>query len=244
MHVLGSAGITGSSIGGAGSTILLTIAANTNNYNIRTQAGSPLGSASVTVVVNSGIIVSSNGFGAAMTTGTNWGAGSTILIVNHGYIEGFGGAGNGGVGGDAILITKDISIDNSDGYIRGGGGGGAQGAAAATNNVSGGGGGGGQGNVGGAAGPASGGFYPGTAGTAGSRIAPGSGGSGGNTLIGRGGSGGGGGGWGQPGEPCGINSEGVGGFIGGSAGYAVRLSGHLVSWLGGNNLTQVKGKVE
>lgn len=117
-------------LGGGKPLIILTISANTSAYNIRTAAGSPAYACDVVVTVNSGIIVSASGgvgsgSGQAMVTGSGWAATTTLKLINNGYIEGFGGNGFDGDGGDAISLSYALTIDNTNGYIRGGGGGGA-----------------------------------------------------------------------------------------------------------------------
>jgi hypothetical protein len=242
-------------LGNSGSGgVNLTIAANTSNYDVFSAAGSPSGVVQVTVTVAAGVIVNDatrSGFALKTTApgvGGGWAPGSTVSIVNQGFIEGFGGNGNSGSGGAAILLGIDTTIDNTNGYIRGGGAGGAIGPDG--NGVvtqGGGGGGGGQGNPGGGAGVASsgGGFgVSGTNGTAGSRTARGGGGAGANNGSGSfGGSGGGGGSWGAPGDSS-TRSSSSNGFVStGVPGNAIKLQGHAVTWTGGFNSTQVKGTV-
>jgi len=120
----------------------LTIAANTQNYNIRSAAiaagWDEVTPANVTVVINAGVYVgasSTANFG--ITTGS-FPAGSVITIVNNGYIVGCGGAGgqggskygSGGSGGSAISMNYPVTIQNN-GSIFGGGGGGGGGAGSA-----------------------------------------------------------------------------------------------------------------
>lgn len=153
------------------SVVNLVISANTQNYNIFTAAGSPAGVATVTVTINSGVIVGSSGTSAAaLVTGSGWASGSTISIVNNGKIIGAGGAGGtstggsgspGGLGGPAINLTYPVTITNGSGNIYGGGGGGGGGGGFVASDgafqswcVGGGGGGGGAGSVGGALGSA------------------------------------------------------------------------------------------
>jgi hypothetical protein len=240
-------------MGNRRTVLSLAINANTNDYNIRTAAGSPATAVDVVVTVASSIIVGNSGFpsGVAMITGSGWVTGSTITLVNNGFIEGFGGAGFDGDGGNAMSLTWPITIDNTNGYIRGGGGGGAFGLPMGPTNpalsgAGGGGAGGGQGNPGGghSAGDTN---YAvvGTDGTDGSRSSPGSGGNGGaNSFYGNyGGGGGGGGAWGDAGSNANLNGAGFGNTNTGAAGKAINTAGNAVTWLGGNNSSQVKGAV-
>lgn len=177
----------------------------------------------------------------------------------------------GNSGGDAVLLDMDISVDNSHGRIFGGGGGGS-GACGLTFSWSfytmhapGGGGGGGQGayisdgGAGGLAGVfAGGGGSTSTAGATGYQggyAAPGMGGmggmagpatdytSGGGTGGGGlGDSGGSGGQWGADGVTTYRAADGFS-VPGGAAGRAIRLNGKALTWVGGNNVNQVKGAV-
>ena len=186
------------------------------------------------------------------------GAGGSAGDTTYGYSA-------GASGGDAISTNVALTIDNTDGEIFSGGGGGGGGGQCTRSNVlaCGGSGGGGRGQVGGAAGTKGGCFaganYPnGTAGAAGSVNGPGGGGAG--TSSGyypnaysapyycTSGTGGAGGDWGQAGSPSTASIlDGAVQYparIGGSGGYAVRLSGGSVSWLGGNTAARVKGFVQ
>jgi hypothetical protein len=189
-------------------------------------------------------------------------AGSTLKIVNAGKMLGQGGTGgNGGVGsnagtagsagGAAIKFESTaamadasaipLTIDNTSGYIAGGGGGGGGGGgtlAGGGGGGQGGGGGGGQGGGSGGSGYASGSdagwsipysyFVTGGAGD----------------PFGPAGQGRSGGQWGGDGQEGDAGTDGAGG-AGGAAGKAVDKNGRSVSitWLGGNNSTQVKGAV-
>lgn len=257
-------------------TITLTISANTNDYNIFTEAGSPTSPVNVEVTINGGVTVGATSTSnAAIDTGT-LPAGSYVTITNNGDIIGAGGAGgqpdglvssgsncpsdgsaqNGGDGGDAINAQLDITIDNTSGNIFGGGGGGGGGGIATFIRLAtdidiccGGGGGGGAGNNGGGGGLPSQHtsctnitFYDGTSGSSGSTVG-GAGGSGGCGPSNCGADGSDGGGYGENGIDGNAASSGsVGGeTLGGAAGKAVELNGNSITWLGGNNPTQVKG---
>ena len=131
--------------------IALTIAANTNNYNIFTNKGGSYvaGKSNVTLTINSGVTIGSTSTGAfALDTGTGWASGDAITIINNGAVRGRGGnGGNGGVvicnsgggqgattnatsggaGGDALRAQFATSITNNGTFAGGGGGGGGGG---------------------------------------------------------------------------------------------------------------------
>lgn len=108
----------------------------------------------VTITINAGIyIYSTNVSNPAFDMGGTFPDGSVINVTNNGYIYGHGGAAgngsggtwsnssatgiadwrdlgngnNGSNGGTAFKATDDISIDNTNGEIKGGGGGGGGG---------------------------------------------------------------------------------------------------------------------
>ena len=244
-------------------TIRVNITSDTSNANIFTLAGSPNYKCNVICTIGSGVkVISASAILPSLTTGSGWIPGSTLKIVNNGNIYGAGGGGgNGGSvsyptanagapgndGGDAIDAQIDITVDNTNGNIYGGGGGGGGGG---SNHAGGGndcypgsGGGGGRGNNGGGAGPkgtASGCVFNYAAydGSVGSETSAGAGGA----AVGTAGAGGNGGDWGQAGAPGETTSRASGG-AGGAGGYAIRLNGNSVTWLGGNNSSQVKGGV-
>ncbi len=247
----------------------LTISSDTANYNIAAAAGNPSSATNIVLTINSGVKVYSNSAStAALDTGSLL-AGSTVKIVNNGYIIGAGGNGGqaentnctgdptGFSGGNAVNLTVTTTIDNTNGYIfAGGGGGGGGGPGRATyppcySGFAGGGGGGGAGNIGGGGG-AGGTNEPNTAfnGTTGSTGGA-SGGAGGTGYVFSGERYGGNGGvGGEYGMPGGTGASGrflevvYPGGSGGSAGKAINLNSNTVTWLGGNNGTQVKGAVQ
>lgn len=252
--------------GHGGGTWTLTLSANEANVNIKTKLEALYGSMSSAVVavvtINSGVeIYSSTGSGyPAMQTGTSWPSGSTLKIVNYGKIRGAGGDGAGpGIpgwyGGDALSLGISVTIDNTSvGNIFGGGGGGGQGGQITSHSgeVGGGGGGGGQGDNGGGGGAhaTAGITYPGEDGYAGAETHYGEGGNGGVNASGsyNGGKGGYGGGWGTAGTSgysatVGGVPGGGGVTAGGAAGKAIDKNGKTVTWIAGNNATQVKGAV-
>ena len=83
-------------------SIPLTISANTQNYNLFTQANaSPLyvaGSSDVTLTIQPGVLVGSSSTGAyALNIPSSFTTGDTVTVVNNGVVIGRGG--NGGSGG-------------------------------------------------------------------------------------------------------------------------------------------------
>jgi hypothetical protein len=236
-------------------TVNLTIAANTANYNIFTAAGSPSGVANVTVTVNSGVVVYGSGFNTttlsyytAMDTGTGWASGSTITLINNGTISGQPGFGAGGVsavsagnpGGTGYIglaAQTPITITNN-GIIAGGGGGGGSGGGrgGGSNGSSGDGGDGGGGNT--TTGAGSQGLTNATGAGAGgnalgSTLRYGNDGGSGSTTGG--GGGGGGGYWGHPGGIGGTASTSAGGSSG-KAGAAYTGSSNITWAVTGTRL--------
>jgi len=125
--------------------VAVTISADTTNFNLRSFLNATYGDYSsvptdVTVTINSGVKVYSTSTGtAAFDTGSSWEGTSTITIVNNGSIIGRGGDGANGLygapyppysgsagsaGGNAINLTRNITINNGSGNVWGGGGGG------------------------------------------------------------------------------------------------------------------------
>ena len=234
--------------------INLTISTDQTSYNIKSQAGNPTVASLIIVTVNSGIRIAHIKSGALVT-------GTKIRIINNGCIFGDGGPGGnggnsqatvinpgsvGGAGGIAIemeVSSLALEIDNTNGYILGGGAGGKGGDSAwhPLGDAAGGGGGGGAG----------GGVF-GDAGTGGSGTPFAQNGSsshlphwnvsywddgfpGGSNEIGLGGAGG---------HDFYVDgAAGANGGAYGTSGKAVHLNGNPITWLGGNNSTQVKGAV-
>lgn len=224
----------------------LTISADTMEYNLFTAAGSPIVDTIVNLTINgTGGAVSGAG-GKIVVGSTNslypglvvsgFTTGSTINIINNGYIVGHGGAGgeggeitwsNGGNGGAAISLGNNVNIDNTNGYIYGGGGGGGSNTTYDFDYANGG---GGQGYFGGTVTS-----YNGN--TAGIFTAIGNRGTYGAIEVyysGYGGS------WGSAGTNGSFDDNGT---VAGSGGNAIILNGKSVTWLGGNNGSQVKGAV-
>lgn len=224
----------------------LTISANTQNYDVYTQASaSPLyvaGTSDVTLTINPGILVGSSSTGTyALSIPGSFNPGDTVTVVNDGVVLGRGGnGGNGGsapsggggagaTGGNAVYVNFPTVITNNGTLAGGGGGGGGGGrgrvytpappkGTASVTWYGGGGGGGGAGYPGGSGG--SGGSspsgYPGVPGSSGSTTGGGAGGNG----PGPAGSGGSGGGRGANGNAGGAGtSPTVPGGAGGTRGY-------------------------
>lgn len=146
-----------------------TIAANVTNYDLFTALGGPTAPVTLTVTVNSGVLVTSNDAAKPAFDTSRLHPDSVVTIVNNGTICGHGGAGGdttdvvGRPGGDAINLGCNAVIENN-GQISGGGGGGtAADLRPYTGQIYGGG--GGQGRVGGAGGAGTGGS--GSSGTSG-----------------------------------------------------------------------------
>lgn len=143
----------------------VTIASNSNNYNLKTAAISagwdqtlPL---DANITVNSGVYISSTSTAvAAFDTGSTFPDGSTLTLINNGLILGRGGNGGagtgwplraysvveaGGAGGVALAASAPLTVINN-GTVGGGGGGGGGGGAYenAEGTTAGGGGGGGR----------------------------------------------------------------------------------------------------
>ncbi len=249
-------------------TISLNISANTTDYNVRTAAlaagwnGTDL--TNIVLTINAGIFVRASSTSAyAIDTGGSWPVGATITIINNGFIQGKGGVGgaggdaqspilptNGTAAGHAMNLQFPVSIDNTSGFILGGGGGGGGGGGeyAQCNcgkfscdedlKVGGGGGGGagtGAGGIGGNNGAAGTNIATsGANGTGGAGLGPGP-----CSQISK--AGGNGGDWGTDGS-AGTSGSQTGGS-GGAAGKAIKTNANAVTWIAGNNPTQVRGAV-
>ena len=132
--------------------VFLTVSANTNNYDVKSAAGSPADAVEVVVNVNSGVTIGdAPGTGYGLRTGSSWNGSSRVWLFNKGTIQGKAGAnGAGGAGGrggndsdfgftpgaaaggagtpgtagtPAMLVNVDTAIDNGPGTISGGAGG-------------------------------------------------------------------------------------------------------------------------
>ena len=234
----------------------ITITSNTANYNLFTASGSPAGTATVNVTINSGVYcyastTSTYGFRTGL-----FAAGSTITITDNGFITGAAGAGGAGgaagqngtvgvAGGTAFLAEVGCTINGSGQINGGGGGGGGGGSSGTTGNAAfsgGGGGGGGRGlnnAAGGAGGVSVSVAIAASAGAAGSATAAGGGGAGSTAASGEstatGGTGGTGGGWAVAGA---VGADGLGqgtlltGGAGGAAGVAINRNGKTVTTSG------------
>lgn len=195
------------------------------------------------VVINTGAT-----FGSTTTTdpaffqGT-FASGATLKLINQGQIIGAGGQGGtgaspeydsdinacilttgfpGDLGGLALELSTDVTIDNTFGLIAGGGNGGAGGTGACigiSQTSAGGGGGGGQGLIGGAGGIAGTGTNPASNGAVGAKNYGGAGGAGFTD-----------------------DEDGLGGGqLGG--GPSIDKNGNTLVITGGNNSTQIRGAI-
>jgi hypothetical protein len=231
--------------GGGLPTFLLTIASTSYRYDVNAAAqvagwvsGTP---ARIWVTVNSGIYVGNEASPGVTDYSMVWATfsvGSDLRLINNGNIMGQGGGGGAafsgaGLGVRAIALTtcpSGLSIDNTNGYIWGGGGGGGGGGWTTGLERTIGGGGGGQGLVGGQGGAPSNALEPDQTGS-----------SGDETFYGFGGHNAGNGGM------CGESGQSGSGTYdagaGGSTGLAIGTNGVVITWLGGNNASQVKGGV-
>lgn len=253
--------------------LVLSISSDTEDYSVAEALGYPSSAVSVQVQIAAGVVVSASETDTPAFSTEGLPNGSTVWLVNAGVIYGHGGDGgygwdwheeevwtgeDGEDGGDAILGTTDLYIDNQGGIYGGGGGGGAG------DFPFGGGGGAGEGQgFGGASDGNDQGFggegpslwgrilggdpdlFDGSDGIGGQGGCPGQmggGGSGGysdshGNSCGYSGQGGAGGGWGGGG------GGGTGSYagMGGNAGYAVRMASGTLTWQAGNSLAQVKG---
>jgi hypothetical protein len=232
--------------------LALYIAANTADYDLYTAAGSPGAAVNVVLTLNSGVNTYPSATAFAIRQSIAFAAGSTVLFINLGGVFGLGGGGGSGasgaypasggagsIGGTAINILNDWTIDNTYGFIFGGGDGGNGGDSGINplfQVLGGGGGGGGQGalnlvtgGIGGSGGSGTGsGGSSSTSGNAGTNLQNGIGGNGATT--------------GSPYDGY-QGGNGYDGGTWGNNGKAIALNGHTVTWTGGNNPTQVKGAV-
>jgi hypothetical protein len=145
-----------SKIGLLGGSQTLVISSNQTNFNLHTALGSPSGAVRAVVVINSGVVVSSNNTSTHAFDEGPLPAGSSVLLINNGSIYGMGGAGgnggnasvptifgetvtagaNGSVGGPALRLAAPTSIINATGEIFGGGGGGGGSGGLGSSNLS------------------------------------------------------------------------------------------------------------
>lgn len=130
--------------------LAFTIASDTQNYNLYTQAsGSPsyvAGTTDLTLTINSGVNVGSSSTGAyALSVPSQFTSGDTISIVNNGTVISAGGAGGlgaytgdgfsapqaqstpGSPAGNALYVQYATTITNNGTVASGGGGGGGAG---------------------------------------------------------------------------------------------------------------------
>ena len=87
-------------LGGGPKDITYTVSSNTTNFSASTAFGSDwTGPAKKTIVINSGVIIGATSGIAFLIEAS---MGGSLIINNSGSIQGFGGAANGGVGGNAV----------------------------------------------------------------------------------------------------------------------------------------------
>lgn len=211
-------------------SIATIVLSSSNNAVLFNLAGSPTTAGDFVFKVPTGVLIGTTSINTpSLRTGV-FPTGSNLWLVNEGEIYGYGGA--GGTAGyqywGTIMVWDDVSqqMVPTGGWINVGGGGGAGGGPAilleynlsidTSVGIIGGGGGGGGGNGSGSIGGTGAGAQGASTGNGG--------------ALGTAGSSGSSGGYG-------------GGGAGGAAGKAIDLNGKTVTWLGGNNPSQVKGLV-
>lgn len=138
---------------GAGNIVVinLTLASNTNNYDVYAAASSNpayiAGASEINVTVNPGVTVGSTSTGTyAMQVPSSFNPADQVSITNNGVIVGKGGNGGtcgtnpnndsvngngttGGGGGHALYINRPVTITNNGTIAGAGGGGGGSGSA-------------------------------------------------------------------------------------------------------------------
>ncbi len=142
------AGIHNMLVGASGGAFSLILSTSQTNLNVRTAALAAgwNGLLPLSVVINSGVTVSSNSTAIpALTVDGEYPLG--VTLINRGSIFGMGGAGGNGAqtndyinssplnvlatvgapGGLALSVASTLTLDNSAGVIGGGGGGGGGG---------------------------------------------------------------------------------------------------------------------
>lgn len=216
---------------GAGTTINISIAADTNNYTLKGQLlglGYIPGQTTVTVTVEANVVVGSDSTTSPAMVIDGLTKGDIARVINYGYIVGAGGAGGnqgynstpGNPGGPALHLGFTTAIDNQGTIAGGGGGGGSWGVGnkyAGGDFIGGGGGGGGAGRTVGAAGSSTG----GSGASNGTLTTGGAGGSGYGYYGGTGGN------LGQAGG----NGGGSGGTSAGGAAGNYIVNGSLAGWI-------------
>jgi hypothetical protein len=182
----------------------LTISNDVANYDVFSALGFPEYPIDLKLTIAAGVTVYSINNAAPALRIVGFHEFSKIEVNNNGSIIGAGGAGGGGGqtgrnngevgkdGGDALLISLDITLKNSNGYLFGGGGGGGGGGLSTRtiDYLAGGGGGGGAGNYNSKGGSGGSGTPAGPLAPDGSGVAGPSAGGAGTTTGGEGGQGG------------------------------------------------------
>lgn len=122
---------------------VVTISSNTNNANLSVLAGNPTGNVGITLIINSGVVISSNSASSPALTIGGLTSGSRVALINNGQIRGRGGNGGAGAvygtnaqaglpGGTALLVQGNVYMVNNGVIIGGGGGGGGSGYTSVT----------------------------------------------------------------------------------------------------------------
>ena len=124
MSILVSSGAKGRS------TLSYTFASNTANasLNVTSISGYSAGKSDITITVNSGIYLYSTSTSNAGLTLTGGSSGDTITLVNNGYIMGMGGVGGGyddnaggyttaKVGGTALSLGFNTTVNNTNASV-------------------------------------------------------------------------------------------------------------------------------
>lgn len=236
----------------------VTYSGNGNNLNTLTLLNNPTAIADYRLTVT-GNVGSTSVANPALTVGA-LPAGSTMTLIVKGTVQGMGGAGGnynsaGGVGGPAIKALMNFSLDTSVGKVLGGGGGGGgcqQVFGLLNVNWLRSAGGGGAGNAVGPAGTGTAlaglGLQTNQSATAGTATVGGLGAKTSSmtdaTQNSQAGSGGAPGAVGSSGIASkGTSTATVTNYPGGNPGKAIDLSGFTVTYIAGNNTTQIKGQV-
>ncbi|MEE2750287.1 MAG: putative metal-binding motif-containing protein, partial [Myxococcota bacterium] len=103
------------------STVDITTSSGT--VDLASTLGNPSAPVAVLVTIFPGVTVQSSSTSTPALTTAGLPTGSTVEVLNQGTIHGRGGngacdnQGAGGHGGDAILVTVDVTIDNASGFI-------------------------------------------------------------------------------------------------------------------------------
>lgn len=237
--------------------VAVTYSGTGNNLNTLALLNNPTAIADYRLTIT-GTIGSTSTANPALTVGA-LPAGSKMTLINAGKIQGCGGVGAaynaaGLPGGNALKALMDFDVDTAAGFLYAGGGGGGGAGQTFTGGLNWlrAAGGGGSGNAAGAVGTGTAiaglGLQTNNAATAGSATAGGVGAKVSSmsdaTQYSQGGQGGGPGAAGASGVASkGTSTATTASFAGGAAGKAIDLNGKVVTFIAGNNTTQIKGAV-